>query len=161
MADKKITALSSIAATEVESTDLLHIVDNPGGTPVNKKMSLATLFQNIPSTLACDSIETETTAQTNLGSNDTLVTKIDISGSNSDIAYTLDNGNHVGQLKIIIMTTDPGDAAADANITVTSWGSSSASSNQIVLDGKGEAVICLWDGSAWYSIAESGGATVS
>ena len=97
-----------------------------------------------------------------MGSNDTLVTKIDISGSNSDIAYTLDNGNHVGQLKIIIMTTDPGRWKSQTpNITVTSWGSSSTSSNQIVLDGKGEAVICLWDGSAWYSIAESGGATVS
>ena len=51
MADKKITALSPIAITEVQSDDLLHIVDNPGCTPVNKKMSLATLFQNIPSTL--------------------------------------------------------------------------------------------------------------
>ena len=48
MADKKITALTEIAAGDVNAVDLLHIVDNPAGTPVNKKMSLARMFNNLP-----------------------------------------------------------------------------------------------------------------
>ena len=58
MADKKITALTEIAAGEVNAVDLLHIVDNPSGTPVNKKMSLARLFNNLPTYLAFDDVET-------------------------------------------------------------------------------------------------------
>ena len=57
MADKKITALSEIAAGDVNAVDLLHIVDNPSGTPVNKKMSLSRLFNNIPTFLALDNVE--------------------------------------------------------------------------------------------------------
>ena len=54
MADKKITALTEIAAGDVNAVDLLHIVDNPAGTPVNKKMSLSRLFNNLPTYLAFD-----------------------------------------------------------------------------------------------------------
>ena len=40
MADKKISALSAVADSAIGADDLLHIVDNPGGTPVNKKMTI-------------------------------------------------------------------------------------------------------------------------
>ena len=45
MADKKISALTQVADADIGADDLLHIVDNPGGTPVNKKMTIGQIFE--------------------------------------------------------------------------------------------------------------------
>ena len=50
MADKKVTQLSALATPA--GADLLHVIDDVAGTPVNKKMEIATLFANIPSVVA-------------------------------------------------------------------------------------------------------------
>ena len=46
MADKKISALT--ATTTTATTDIAHVVTDMGTTPTNKKITVANLFNTIP-----------------------------------------------------------------------------------------------------------------
>jgi hypothetical protein len=150
MADKKISALTQVADSDIGADDLLHIVDNPGGTPVNKKMTIGQMFENIPTHLAVDDIATLTATASNLAS--TFATAINLTSASADVAFTLDDGTDVGQLKIIFASHEPASSYV-ANVTVSSWGYSSDNTNQIILNALGDAVICFWNGSSWYPVS--------
>jgi len=58
MADKKITALTDLGDA-LAAADLFHVVDDPSGTPINKKVTAADVFNNIPSWIALkDAVQT-------------------------------------------------------------------------------------------------------
>ena len=107
MADKKITALTDLS-TGVAGADLLHVIDDPTGTPINKKISVTDLVNNLPSFIGfSNSYENITDGiQTAVGIT-TAVTLLATSGTN--VASTLADGTVIGQLKIIINDIDGGN----------------------------------------------------
>ena len=155
MADKKISALSQVADADIGADDLLHIVDNPCGTPVNKKMSIGQIFENIPIHLAVDDIAVVTTSATNLAS--TFATDFNLAGASGNITPTLDNGTDTGQLKVMYCSSIHGSGHT-ATVAITNAASSDF--NQIVFNAIGETAICYWNGSKWFILASTG-ATIS
>ncbi len=151
MADKKISALTQVADADIGADDLLHIVDNPGGTPVNKKMTIGQIFENIPTHLAVDDIAVVTTSATNLAS--TFATDFNLAGVSGNITPQLDAGSDVGQLKVMYCSSVHGSGHT---ATVTVANPASASFDTILFNAIGETAILYWNGSKWFILANTG-----
>ena len=152
MANKKITQLNDIG-TSIDSDDLLHIIDDPAGTPINKKVSIGNLFANIPGLLSLK--QAPETIAAGAISTETVITNIATDSMGG--AFSLANGVE-GQLKIIIMTQDDGDA------TITPLNLLGAY-NTIRMDSVGESITLLFSGNSWVVISagahnSNNGATV-
>jgi hypothetical protein len=149
MADKKITALTDLG-TALASADLFHVVQDPTGTPINKKVSTANVFNNIPSWIGLK--QTAQTLSANGAANvTTAVTLVD--ATSGTVAVTLADGSD-GQIKTIIDTATSGTNA----ITITPTNLRGYTS--VVLNAPGETVTLMFKSSKWNIISGHGYTTV-
>ena len=145
MADKKITALTDLG-TAIASTDLFHVVVDPSGTPINKKVSTANVFNNIPSWIGLKQTP-QTLSASGAANVTTAITVVD--GTSGTVAVTLADGSE-GQIKTIIDTATSGTNA----ITITPTNLRGYTS--IVLNAPGETVTLLFKSSKWNIIGGHG-----
>ena len=149
MADKKITALTDLG-NALASVDLFHVVDDPTGTPINKKITAEDVFNNIPSWIGL-----KDTAQTITGdgSTSTAVTLTEsttlVNATSGAAPVTVADGAD-GQVKTIINKSTSGTNA----VTITP--SSFVSGSTVNIDAPGRSVILFFKDSNWNVIGGNG-----
>ena len=149
MADKKITALTDLG-TGLASADLFHVVVDPAGTPINKKVSAENVFNNVPSWLG---LKQAVQALTGDGST-TLVANVTsaittVNATSATGTITLADGAD-GQIKTIINVSTSGTN----NVVITPANFNGYTN--ITLNAPGETVTLLFKASKWHIIAGNG-----
>ena len=142
MADKKITALTDLS-TGIAGADLLQVVDDPTGTPINKKVSVTNFINNLPSFIGfSNSVEDISDGTQTAISITTALTLLQTAGTN---ATTLADGTVVGQLKIIVHDTDGGSTEMTPADPL----------GYIDLDfvSLGDSAMLMWIGTKWAALS--------
>jgi len=149
MADKKITALTDLG-NALASVDLFHVVDDPTGTPINKKITAEDVFNNIPSWLGLKDTAQTITGDGSTSSAVTVTESTTLIDATSGAApVTLADGAD-GQVKIIINKSTGGTNA----VTITP--ASFVAGTTINIDAPGRSVICMFKDSKWNVIGGNG-----
>jgi len=149
MADKKITQLTDLG-DGLASVDLFHIVDDPSGTPINKKITAEDVFNNVPTWLGLNSTSQSITADGSTSIAVTLTEPVSEVNATSAIGtLTLADGAN-GQIKTIINVSTGGTNV----VTITP--SNLRGYTNILLNAPGETVTCIFKNSNWNIIAGNG-----
>lgn len=149
MADKKVTQLTDLG-DGLAAVDLFHVVDDPTGTPINKKIAAQDVFNNMPTYLGIAQASQSLTGDgsTTLVSDVTsAITEIDATSAIATV--TLANGSD-GQVKTFLNVSTGGTNA----VTITP--ASLRGYTNIILNAPGETVTCIFKNSNWNIIAGNG-----
>ena len=143
MADKKITALTELSAAP-DVKDLLHVIDGPGGTPVNKKITFSTLFgANVPTSTVSKSVA-GTAVVLDPAFRQNLVT------STQTAALSIADGTVAGQIMHVVKVSgDEANAVTPAD-TLGDWAT-------ISLTDIGDNATLMWTGTSWIVTSSMGG----
>ena len=158
MADKKVTALTDLG-DNIASADLFHVVDDPSGTPINKKIAAEDVFNNIPSFLGLKQASQEITADgstatavdvTSAINLTTAITEVD--ATSAAAPCTLAASSTDGQIKTVLNVSTSGTN----NVTITP--ANFAQGTTVTLNAPGESVTFIYKSSKYYVLANNGGA---
>ena len=149
MADKKITALTDLG-NALASVDLFHVVDDPTGTPINKKITAEDVFNNIPSWIGLKDTAQTITGDGSTSTAVTLTESTTLVNATSGAAPVAVADGADGQVKIIINKSTAGTNA----VTITP--SSFVSGSTVNIDAPGRSVILFFKDENWNVIGGNG-----
>ena len=151
MADKKVTALTDIG-TGIAASDVWMVIDDPAGTPVNKKMTVSNFTGYLPSYLGFSQAAQAVTAA---GAVDITSAITTIATGAGAMALTLANGTSTHQIKIITMVTFGGGTATLTPTTLNGY-------STIAFADDGDSVLLLYlDATSGWTIISNQGCTLA
>ena len=145
MADKKITALTDLGDSLAEA-DLFHVVDDPSGSPINKKITATDVFNNIPHYIGLAQTADTLTGDgsSSLAASVTTATTF-LSMAAGTGTITLADGTD-GQIKVFLYTS-ASSIAADVT-PATPAGFSKATLNSL-----GHSLVLMFKSSKWFVLS--------